>query len=431
LRRAAIRLAPLCFVLSLTTCIEDLTAPGDCPTFCPVGAITIIDTVLTGTVFGDSSYGRPDGYVDPDDAPGLLAVDEPSLSRDSRPIFRTTPLPTRVRVGIDTTTGLVTGVDSLRLSITLFNRDTATHDNLGLTLYRLPLTIDSSTTFADLAGQFSGPPVRTVNLDTLIARAANEDSLLRDPLTGDILVVGATSLTLRLRLDSAQVPLVPADSGRLAFGVRATATPEASVAVGAFESRGGGPVVVWYLKADSAGKTVHPLPQLRSTARPTGFDGFVFLPPPSPIGADLIVGGVPSVRTILRFNIPRAIRDSGRVILATLELIPTTPPVGVPADSFRVIAKSVVADFGAKSPLNESLTDTTIIRIVPVDTIRLNVTNIMISWGLSGALPTTLFLMQQPEGAVFPELRFHSSNDAPYRPRLHVTYAPRYPASIK
>jgi len=432
LRRAAKWLAPLCFVLSLTTCIEDLTAPGDCPAFCPTSAISVIDTVITGTVSGDSSFGRPNGYVDPDDATGLLAADFPSLGRDSRPILRTYKLQTRMALNPpDTTTGAVIGVDSLWLSFTVSGRDSAAR-NVRLGIYKLPLAIDSSTTFTDLSGAFAAPPVRTVNLDSLVAQSGS-----RDPVTGDSVIVDTLNNRLRVlvKLDSAQAPLVAADTGKLAFGIRVSADTLASVSVSSFEDRGQGPAVIWFVKVDSLGSSVAHRRLATSTARTpggvNGFDGFVFLPSPAPIGTDMVVGGVPSVRTIMRLAVPRVIRDSARIILATLELIPTTPPVGIAADSFQVIAYPVIADFGAKSPLSTALNDTTRIHITPVDTIRLNLTNVLINWTLNGALPTTVFLRQVPEGADFAELRFHSSLDTPYRPRLHVTYAPRYPEVVK
>jgi hypothetical protein len=425
-------LGPLVFVLSLTTCTEDLTSPGNCPDFCPVAAISIIDTVLTGTVSGDSSFGRPNGYVDPDDAIGLLAADFPSIGRDSRPIMRTYRLASRVPIAADTTTGAVIGVDSLWLSFTVGGRDSAAR-NVRLGIYRLPLTIDSTTTFGDLTSSFV-TPLRTVNLDSLAAHPGSAD-----PVTGDSVAVDSANNRLRVfvKFDSAQVPLVAGDSGKLAFGIRVSADTLASVTIPSAQNVFLGPAVLWFVKADSAGAAVIHTRTNTSTARSLtaggldGFDSFVFQPPAAPLGTDLIVGGVPSVRTIMRLAVPRAIRDSARIILATLELIPTTPPVGIPADSFRVIAYPVIADFGAKSPLSTSFTDTTRIYITPVDTIRLNLTRVMINWTLNGALPTTLFLRQVPEGAQFAELHFHSSLDTPYRPRLRVTYSPRYPDVVK
>jgi len=315
-------------------------------------------------------------------------------------------------------------VDSLRLALTVLNRDSAAH-NLTLGIYALPLAIDSNTSFADLTVPFSAPPIRTVNVDALLAQAGH-----RDPATGDSVVVDSVDhrFTVLMSLDSAQAPLVPADSGKLALGIRVSADTLASASIASFENTGLGPVVTWYVKVDSLGQSVAHRTQLRSTGTLVGgFDGFVFQPPAAPLGTDLIVGGVPSVRTIMRFTLPKSILDSTRIVLATLELVPTAQLVGIPADSFLVIAYPVVADFGAKSPLNTAHADTTHFAIAPFDTIRVNLTNVVANWTVDRVSPNTLFLLQVPEGSNFAELHFHASQDAPFRPRLHLTYAPRYP----
>ena len=98
-----------------------------------------------------------------------------------------------------------------------------------------------------------------------------------------------------------------------------------------------------------------------STTRsaPASFDSFVYDPPAQPIGSLLVVGGVPSARAILRLTLPRLIRDSSRVVRATLEFVPAAPLEGTAADSFVVVAHPVIADFGAKSPLNGAHIDST------------------------------------------------------------------------
>ena len=263
--------------------------------------------------------------------------------------------------------------------------------------------------------------MRIVNLDTLLARPG-----MKDPVTGDSAVVDNATrrIVLLLGLDSAQAPLVVADSGKLAFGIRIGADSRASATLGAGENAGLGPVVTWYLKVDSlGGKTI----KATRLAQPA-FDGFVFDPPAQPIGSTLVVGGVPSARTMLRLALPRLIRDSSRVIRATLEFEAAAQLEGTAADSFRVVAHPVIADFGAKSPLSNTRTDTTWISVVPLDTVRIDVTRVVAYWTTT-TLATTLMLRQLPEGAVFGELRFHSSADFLQRPKLHITYAPRYPIS--
>src|SRR5205823_1630851 len=117
------------------------------------------------------------------------------------------------------------GSDSAKLTLTITRRDTAAH-NLTLKLYRLPLTIDSTTTFADLQGAFADSLLRTVNLDSLLAKPGGVDSA-----RGDSVAIDTTSkfLSVALKLDALQARYNPSDSGRLGFGVRIGADVPTSV----------------------------------------------------------------------------------------------------------------------------------------------------------------------------------------------------------
>jgi hypothetical protein len=401
-------------------CSEKLTAPGSCPDFCSSSLLSLIDTVLPGAVTQDSSFGRPIGYINPPNALSLPAVSAPG--RDSRPILSTIAIPLRLVVGPDTTTGPVIGVDSARLTLTIVRRDTASH-NLAISLYALPLTIDSATAFHDLDGPFAAAPVRTLNVDSLLAKPG-----YKDPATGDSATVDDVNhrISLSIGLDSAQVPLVTGDTGKVALGIRISANSPQTVAFLSLESGVTatlGPLLTWFLKVDSLGLSV----AHRTRVVPPAFDSFVYDPPALPIGSLLVVGGVPAARTIMRIDLPPGIRDSSRVIRATLEFIAATPLAGTSADSFLVVASPVIADFGAKSPLNGAHTDSTWISIVPIDTVRIEVTNVLALWATDSLQPTTLVLRALPEGAEFPELRSHGTVDVVQRPKLHITYAPRYP----
>lgn len=427
MRRAPGRVATLAALAALAAgaCTEDVTAPGQCPAsaatvvltamsrFCPNGQITVVDSVLGASIERDSAFR---GFVLPHEAAALRAADFPTL--DSRPIFRTLPIAPRVRTGSDTTTGPVTGVDSVELRVIITARDTAAH-NLTLRFFPLPLPLD--TTFADLAGPFgAAPPVRTVNVESLLAQPG-----LKDPVTGDSVVVDTVARTLELivSLDSAQAPYVPADSGQLAFGVRVSADSLAGIALGSVES-GLGPRVIWYLKVDSLGNTVH-----RTQARIVAFDSFVFDPPPAALDANLAVGGAPSARSLLRVNLPRFIRDSAQIIRATLILVPAVAAQGVPADSFVLAAHAVEADFGAKSPLagDPNRVGTATVRIGSTDTVRVELTQLLRLWAQDTLAATAVMLRQQSEGGSFAEIRFHPSANAAFRPALHLTYVPRFP----
>ena len=138
-----LRLALVGAVLLFAACVERLTAPGQCPDFCPSGRITIVDTLLTSSINRDSSYR---GYVLAYQAPLMLAAHLPGATDtlDGRPIFRINGYGSRFRISTaDTSTGPILGADSARLQVYVVRRDTATH-NLRLRLYRLPITIDTA-----------------------------------------------------------------------------------------------------------------------------------------------------------------------------------------------------------------------------------------------------------------------------------------------
>jgi len=413
--RRAIRLAGVACTLGLATCTENATTPGICPQYCPSTSITIVDTVMQA-ITRDSAYGRPVGYTNPYTSPYLLADSLPGV-RDSRVVMRFAAVAPRGLIGTDTTTGPVIGVDSLWLRLTITQRDTATR-NLRLSLYQLPLALDSTKTYADLAGPFSGTPIRTVNVDTLLARPGR-----RDAATGDSVVVDTIThfIVLFVKLDSIQAPYSVADTGKVAFGIRVRADTQATVRLAAFEYTGLGPVIYRYLRVDSLGAAVvHPAAVRASPA----FDSFVFDPPAAGLDSTLVVGGIPSARSILRIALPRTIRDSAQIIRATLELFPVVAPRGIAADSFGLVVHAVLADFGAKSTLDGAHVDTTRVHVGMTDTVHVEITNILRYWAADTTKPTTVVLRQTPEGADFAEIRFFASSHVAQRPLLRVTYIP-------
>src|SRR5438093_1274191 len=99
----------------------------------------------------------------------MLAADLPGIV-DGRAIFRFSAVGQRFPIkNNDTTTGAILAGDSARLTFFITRRDTAAHD-LTVRLYRLPIAIDTTTTFADLSQAFTDSLLRTVNLDTLTAK---------------------------------------------------------------------------------------------------------------------------------------------------------------------------------------------------------------------------------------------------------------------
>jgi hypothetical protein len=394
-----------------------------CPAFCPSGRIDVVDTVLAGSIARDSTFR---GYVFPYQAVAMTASDVPGVV-DSRVVFVTVALPARVNlIAADTTTSPLVGADSAKITLTVTRRDTAAH-NLTLRLYRLPVTLDSNTTFGDVQGAFAGSPLRSVNLDSLLAKPNGFDAT-----TGDSAGVDGTSkhLKVTLKLDSLQAPYVPGDTGKLGIGVRVRADRPTSVSFCTRENACGA-TVARFMKVDSIkGKDTTRIHKMY--ARGSLFDTFLFDPPPAPLDSTLAVGGAPSARSIMRITLPRAIRDSSQIIRATLLLLPAVPARGAPVDSFVVEAHTVLADFGAKSPLvlDATRTDTTMIRVGRSDTVRIEVTNLMQFWVSDSTRPEVLMLRSQDEATRPTEIRFYPSAATPYRPTLRITYARRFPFGV-
>lgn len=409
----------------LVACTEDATAPGKCPAFCPGGQLGLVDTVMN-IVSGDSSYL---GYVTPESAQVMLAANLNGV--DSRPVFVLGPVSDLIAVSSsDTTREHALSVDSAHLTIVIQRRDTGA-TNLTLSLYRLPLTIGPATTFADLVGPFTDSLVRTMNVDSLLKAGV-------DSVSGDsVLQTDSVTHTLKIvmRLDSAQAAYVAADSGRRAFGIRVSADSLASVAI-ATVSGGAGPVLNWWGTYDSAGRHV-----VRTFGTGTNlFDSFVSNVAAPVLDSNLVVGGVPSTRSILRFALPRFIRDSTQIVRATLSLLPVSPLAGAASDSVVLTIERVSADLGAKSPC-ASLAGATLCpvppldssRVVghtvpmgPVDTVAVEITEIVRAWQGDTTAPHVLMMRQSPEGGNILSVRFYSSRNPALKPTLHLTYVPRY-----
>lgn len=410
--------------LAAVACVEDVTSPPSCPEYCPGGQIVTVESLLAGAIVRDSSFT---GYRQAHEAFVMLAATQPGL--DSRPVFQTLPIATRLKrdTGSDTTTGPIV-VDSARLILTWLRRDTTTR-NLRLEVYRLPLGLDSTSTFAGLAPSF-GTPLRVVNLDSLLA-------VRRDSVTGDT-ILGLDSLRrvvgVSVKFDAAQAPFSATDSGKVAFGVRVTADSNATLVLGSADA-GEGPRIVWYNRLDSAGTLVARPAQTQGLS----FDSFVSDLPPATLDSNLTIGGVPATRALLRFALPKNIRDSAQIIRATLLLVPAGPPPVSTGDTVFLRISRLAADFGAKSPVPLDTIGAQGPLFVPngSDTLRVEVTTLLQFWQFDTTAVTSTFVglvaldrrdttrADGFEGATLTTLRVFSSRTPAFQPTLRLTYVPR------
>jgi hypothetical protein len=386
----------------LSGCQEKLTSPGDCPALCPGGQLQVIDEVFSPIVGADSSFAD---YVQSHTAAALL-VSNGLRGYEERAIVRFSARPDSVSVR-DTLRAYT--VDSVAFGFTIVARDT-TLPGLQVLLYRLPPLMDSTTTYAQVDPAFVP--------ENLIATIAVPDSVNNGPIRA--LLQGA---------DLARVAFPPGDAGVLGLGVRIEAPSPTGVRLGATASGVGG-VFVTYATLDVLDTGTA---KLRTFSLSAGFNSSVAPVPQSEDPALLAVGGAPASRALLRFELPPRIRDSATVVRATLELTPVAPISGLPTDPVRLRARAVVADLGAKSPV-ESRFGVAADTLEPgtSGTVSVEIVRLMQQlWLGTSSGPTALVLSLAPEleAASFSRPVFYSTRaaDPAVWPRLRISYLPTFP----
>jgi hypothetical protein len=405
MERAGSRRIPLVGAITLLVlagaCTEDLLAPqgGACPDYCPPEHVTVIDSVLLDNIVSDSAVR---GYVRPWEATTLPAYRDSSDAGDagSRVFYRFAAFSDSLLLAAgDTTLGEVLGTDSFVVELPIISRNTE-QTGLVLEFHRLPAGLDSTASYADLDPYFAD--------STVIGVLPVDDSVVASS-------VFAT-------FDSAAFPGLAADANVAALGV-VLRTPTGYVRLG---STGGAaaPSLTRYVQVDSAGTAVP-----RADGKVALFNTMAATPLPAVDPNDRAAGGVPSIRTLLRFAIPARIMDSSTVLRATLLLVPTGPVLGAPGDTLALLAQGLATDVGAKSPLEALTTDSIVARLgfFPVgwsDTVRLNITTLVRAWAADSTRPQALEVRAIPEAGSVAEVRFGSAASGPLRPRLEITFAP-------
>ena len=392
--RMSVRLAvATAATLWALACTETITAPGDCPAFCPPERIDLVDSVFVGAVVRDSTF--PD-FVSAHGVELMQLVTAGSVA-ETRGVGRVFPFGTFVVGGQDS----IVGVDSFRLDLTMRRRniDVAA---LEVAVYRLPDTVDTSVVFSDLTPFFVDS-----NLVTTIP--------IHDTLT-----VGIVSGTF----PATALPGVGADSTQATFGLQLRSVDATYLELGTAEAGTG--VRLTRFVAVQGPDTVTVVEGLTITE----FDTFLADAAAPAADSILVVGGVPAARSILRIELPPEIIDSADIVRATLLLVPVDPVLGAPDDTSAMLAYAVARDVGQKSPPRPTNpvvvgSGATLLVTGSTDTLRLDVTDIFRTWATDSRLPHTIGLLAAPEAGRVIEIRLGSSRGSS-APRLHLTYIPAF-----
>lgn len=379
-------------------CQENVTAPGSCPTLCPQGSLALVDTTITGIVVEDTTYR---GYYSKQEAQWMVVADADSFR--SVALARFASRASTWYPASNDTAVTAGAVDSVAMTLYLTGRDTAVH-GVGVRVYRLPVNFDTGMTWT-------------------AAQAYLADSLLVDTLTlPDSMASGSVTLKLRTHaLD--QIP--DADGGVISLAFALQAPQHTSLALSTTNNAYGGPAVSWYVHAVAPRDTLSTV----LTTRPD-LSTFTYDPPPSEPTAEIVAGGVPSARALLHLVLPPIATDSSRLVRATLILTPTRPARGLPGESFRLSARGLLRDFGAKSVIfvDTSAGGTTPVSRGDTATIRIDIVRLLRQWGTSNgdSLPRALMLLSEPEAGGMGEVSVARRTAGAAAPRLQLTYVRPY-----
>jgi hypothetical protein len=297
-------------------------------------------------------------------------------------------------------------VDSTLLALNLVARDTLVN-GLKLYLYRIDPAVDADDTFESIFQQL----VPTAIIDSIEVPDSVNSGVVQTVLRG---------------AEVDKVALPTGGGGVLAIGIAMAADQPSGVRIGS-AAAGTGATFTSYVTLDipDTGSV-----RRQSVTRAPAFNAFVTQSPLVPDNAFLTVGGEPSARALLRFDLPEDIEDSATIVRATLELVPRSPILGLPTDPALLQAKALLADLGAKSPVATDArfisSDTLVVG--SADTVRLDVTSIVRLWQSASDRPEAVFLSLLPEAASFTRPVFGSTRSGTVgAPRLRITYLERFP----
>lgn len=432
-RRLASLAAAFAATLTVAACSETLDAGAGCPLLCAQVPIELRDTIVDAVVVDSSLTGYP--AIGFEDFPLLANLGD---TLETRVIIRFDTLFNTFRHPLNVLVdSAITRIDSAQLAVRLVFPVIDSTRVLTIRAYDvdtvLPPESLADTMVATLAPLFR--PERELGSVTFIASQLGDsvqksDSTVRIPIDAARLlakVTGNDRLRVGLVLESAVPTAIRlAGAGALnTIALRYWVTPDTTVAPIAVLPRSKTPTSEPFTAAALADY------QIVTRGYPLPSDGL------------LAVGGVPGTRTYLRFELPRRITDSSRVVRAALLLTQAPNRLSPSRNDTLVVLPDVVLASESITNLRQAVQFTSrtfgvggqaaaipVLRLVPSDsgTRTIEMAALIQSWRLTRAseMPRALVLRAEyvgrPGGAV---LFYSREAPASVRPRLRLTYAPR------
>jgi hypothetical protein len=401
-------------VISIAACSEKLESGASCPLLCPQQAISLRDTIIDAVEVDTAVLGLPPiGYE------GYLMLASHGDTLETRAIVRFDTLPqVYTKSAIDST---ITHIDSAILVTPIAKPDSAKRPKVPVTIEAYNVDTTGSDTSSAVLGSLFRPDrflgsktfAPESLLDTLRIPIST-DSVLDRVVKGTHLRIGyrvRSSTGIDIRIGTSQVS--QAVSLRI---VASTDTAAAPVIVNPISRT---PTGADFLSGPLADYTIVLRGQTTASSTRLG------------------VGGVPSRRTYLHFNVPTRIIDSTTIVRASLLMTQVPNRTINVRDSIHVYGLAVLAS-PVVSDVRTALQFVSAPGAFGLDSIKaapgdsgvrsFEIVNLVRTWKNQPvtASPRSIALVSAVEGQLPGEIDFFSSK-APIavRPRLRITFVPQ------
>ncbi|HSQ32627.1 MAG TPA: hypothetical protein VLN49_22380 [Gemmatimonadaceae bacterium] len=416
-KKVAILLAIATTTFTIAACSDKLEAGKSCPLLCPEQAITLRDTIIDA-VHGDTTItGLP-----PIGSETFLMLSSHGDTVETRAIVRFDTLE-QTFLAANSVDSAIKKLDSALLVLPIAKPDSAHRPATPVTIEVYDVDTAATDTVSSILGALFRPD-RFLGSKTFAPESLLDT--IRVPIAKDSVLAridSGTHLRLGLRLVT--------DASR-GYDIRIGTTL-------------GGNAASLRLRAssDTAAKPLIISPVSRTPTDQAFISGpladytIVLKGPTTTPETQLAVGGIPSRRSLLRFDVPAHIVDSTTIVRASL-LLTQTPNRRVDVhDSVYVFPLAILAAPAITEPA-------TLLRFVSsagflgLDSLRLapgdsglrsfEIVGVVRTWRNQAATasPRALGLLSGAEAQLPAEIDFFSTKAPPsVRPRLRITYVPQ------
>jgi len=414
-RKFALTMVAMMATVAIAACSEQLDAGKSCPLLCPEQEINLRDTLIDAIASDTTVLGIP-----PIGSETFLMLSSHGDTVQTRSIIRFDTIAGNFTAG-NGTDSLISHIDTAQLVLPIEKPDSL-HRSRG------PITLEAYN-------------VDTTASDTAVAAFA--------PLFRPSRLLGAKTFAPESLLDTLRIPISPdsvmdriTNGTHLRIGLRLVSAQGYDVRIGT--SLNGNPATLRLkVSTDTAVKpiVVQPIsntpPNVPFVSGPLRDYTIVLQGNTGTPVTQLAVGGLPSRRTLFRFNIPNRILDSTTIVRATLLLTQTPNRKVNSSDSVWVFPVAILS-----SPVVSDAS--TVLRFVSgggflgLDSLRLapgdsgvrnfQIVGLVRTWHntTEEISPNAIGMLSGSEAQLPAEIDFFSMEaPAAVRPRLRITFVPQ------